>query len=52
MEYNEPNVIFRHVEHVVVTTEDDLPWSLDGEKAASEPQVEIDCIHHAFQIAY
>ena len=52
MEYNEPNVIFRHVEHVVVTTEDDLPWSLDGEKAASEPRVEIDCIHHAFQIAY
>ena len=52
MEYNEPNVIFRHVEHVVVTTEDDLPWSLDGEHAASEPRVEIDCIHHAFQIAY
>ena len=52
MEYNEPNVIFRHVEHVVVTTEDDLPWSLDGEHAASEPRVEIDCIHHAFEIAY
>ena len=52
MEYNEPNVIFRHVEHVVVTTEDDLPWSLDGEKAASEPRVEIDCIHPAFEIAY
>ena len=52
MEYNEPNVIFRHVEHVVVTTEDDLPWSLDGEHAASEPRVEIDCIHHAFHIAY
>lgn len=51
MEYNEPGVIFRHVEHVVVTTEDDLPWSLDGEYAASQPRVEITNLHHAFCIA-
>ena len=52
MEYNEPAVIFRHVKSVVVTTEEDLPWSLDGEFAASEPRVEIECLHHAFNIAY
>ena len=52
MEYNEPGVIFRHVESVVVTTEEDVPWSLDGEFAASEPRVEIECLHHAFNIAY
>lgn len=51
MEYNEPGVIFRHVEHVVVTTEDDVPWSLDGEYAASCPCVEITNLHHAFRIA-
>lgn len=51
MEYNEPGVIFRHVERVVVTTEGDLPWSLDGEYAASQPRVEIENLHHAFRIA-
>lgn len=52
MEYNEPGVIFRHVNSVVVTTEEDLPWSLDGEYAESCPRVEIECLHNAFNIAY
>lgn len=34
MEYDAPGVIFRHVEHVTLTTDDIIPWSLDGEYAA------------------
>ena len=41
MQYDMPGVIFRHVKDVVVTTEDDIPWSLDGEYAPSAPVVEI-----------
>ena len=41
MQYDMPGVIFRHVKKVVVTTEDDIPWSLDGEYAPSAPVVEI-----------
>ena len=41
MEYDYPGVIFRHVKSVTVDTQDDIPWSLDGEYAPSEPHVEI-----------
>lgn len=47
MDYDQPGVIFRHVEHVTLTTEDDIPWSLDGEYAASCPVVQIQNLHHA-----
>lgn len=50
MEYNEPEVIFRHVEKVVLTTESIIPWSLDGEFAASAPRVEIRNLHHAVEL--
>lgn len=41
MEYDQPGVIFRHVSSITLTTEDDIPWSLDGEYAPSTPRVEI-----------
>ena len=41
MDYNGPGVIFRHVQQVTVTTDEDLPWSLDGEYAPSAPRVEL-----------
>ena len=41
MGYNGPGVIFRHVQQVTVTTDEDLPWSLDGEYAPSAPRVEL-----------
>ena len=37
MDYNGPGVIFRHVQQVTVTTDEDLPWSLDGEYAPAPP---------------
>ena len=42
MKYDMPGVIFRHVSHIRLTTEDNIPWSLDGEYAPSCPQVEIE----------
>ena len=50
MEYNAPGIIFRHVERVVLTTDDIIPWSLDGEYAASQPRVEIRNLHHAIRL--
>ena len=41
MEYDYPGVYFRHVHAVRLETEDDIPWSLDGEYAPSAPLVEI-----------
>lgn len=41
MHYDAPGVILRHVDAVTVTTDDDVPWALDGEYAASAPRVEI-----------
>ena len=50
MEYNAPGIIFRHVAHVILTTDDIIPWSLDGEYAASQPRVEIRNLHHAIEL--
>lgn len=51
MNYDDyPGVIFRHVRQVAVTTEDDIPWSLDGEYAASAPHVEICSLPGAMRI--
>ena len=42
MRYDMPGVIFRHAAHIKLTTEDNIPWSLDGEYAPSSPAVEIE----------
>lgn len=36
------SLIFRHVSSIRLETEEDLPWSLDGEYAPSAPVVEIE----------
>lgn len=40
-QYDAEGLIFRHVSSVIVETEEDLPWSLDGEYAPSAERVEI-----------
>ncbi len=52
MQYDYPGVIFRHVKNVVLTTDEDISWSLDGEYAASAPQVEIQCLPGAVQLVH
>ena len=50
MEYDAPGVIFRHVENVTLTTDDIIPWSLDGEYAPSTPVVNIENCHGAIHL--
>jgi YegS/Rv2252/BmrU family lipid kinase len=40
-QYDREGVVFRHVSSIHLETETELPWSLDGEYAASVPVVEI-----------
>ena len=40
-QYDSEGLVFRHVSHIRLETEEDLPWSLDGEYAASAPAVDI-----------
>lgn len=39
--YHDEGIVYRHVSHVVLETEEDLPWSLDGEYAPSMPKVDL-----------
>ena len=52
MQYDYPGVIFRHVKNVVLTTEEEISWSLDGEYAASAPKVEIQCLPGAIKLVH
>lgn len=40
-QYDREGLVFRHVSSLRLETEETLPWSLDGEYAASAPAVEI-----------
>ena len=52
MQYDYPGVIFRHVKNVVLTTSENISWSLDGEYAASAPRVEIQCLPGAIELVH
>lgn len=52
MQYDYPCVIFRHVKNVVLTTNENISWSLDGEYAASAPRVEIQCLPGAIELVH
>ena len=52
MQYDYPGVIFRHVKNVVLTTGENISWSLDGEYAASAPRVEIQCLPGAIELVH
>lgn len=39
--YDREGLVFRHVSSIHLETEEELPWSLDGEYAASAPSVDI-----------
>ena len=40
-EYDREGLVFRHISSLHLETEEELPWSLDGEYAPSVPVVEI-----------
>lgn len=49
-EFDPRYVLVRHVKQVRFRTEEDIPWSLDGEFAASREEVFIENRHHAYQL--
>lgn len=50
MQYDNPGIFFRHASKVTVETEDDIPWSLDGEYAPSQNMVQIENCHGAIKL--
>ncbi len=40
-DYDREGLVFRHISSLHLETEEELPWSLDGEYAASAPAVDI-----------
>ena len=42
---NNAGLIMRHVSRLSITTEEPLPWSLDGEASPAVSQVEIENLH-------
>ncbi|MBR1690542.1 MAG: diacylglycerol kinase family lipid kinase [Oscillibacter sp.] len=49
-EYESQWLVLRHVSSLHLETEEELPWSLDGEYAASEPVVEIKNCRQALEM--
>lgn len=41
-EYDSEHLVFRHVRNIHIETEDEIPWSLDGEYAPAVPSVDIE----------
>lgn len=47
----DPNyVIVRHVKRVIFRTEENIPWSLDGEYAPSRSEVIVENLHCAYEL--
>ena len=44
------DIIFRHVKKVTAETSSDIPWTLDGEYAPSEPLIEIGIENNAIRM--
>lgn len=49
-EFDPEFVTIRHVRRVTFRTEEDIPWSLDGEFAPSAPEVRIVNHRHAYEL--
>ena len=48
--YDHPMLAFRSAKQAKVFMEDQLPWTLDGEKELGRPEVEVENIHLAFRL--
>lgn len=48
--YSHEGIVYRHVSHLEITTDEDMPWTLDGEYAPSEPHVVIDNLPRAMTL--
>ena len=49
-EFDPKYVTVRHAKKIIFRTEEDIPWSLDGEYAPSAPEVTVEVLHHAYEL--
>lgn len=49
-DYGREGLVFRHISSLHLETEEDLPWSLDGEYAASAPAVDIQNCRQSLEV--
>jgi len=49
-EYSHPLIVLRHVSEAVFHMPEEMPWSLDGERADAGTRVEVRTLHHAYQL--
>lgn len=47
---NSEGLIFRHVKSVTAETEDNIPWTLDGEYAPGEPRINISILDNGLAL--
>jgi len=50
MDYDTHGIIFRHVSSLTITSEENIPWSLDGEFFRGAPEVNIRCLGGAIRL--
>ena len=48
--FDHPLLVYRHVPHAIFHLPDELPWSLDGERADAGTRVEIRNLHNAYRL--
>ena len=48
--YDHPLLVYRHVSSAVFHMPEDMPWSLDGERADAGRRVEVRNLHHAYRL--
>ena len=48
--FDHPLLVYRHISSATFHMPEDMPWSLDGERADAGRQVEIRNLHHAYQL--
>ena len=46
-EYDSEGLVFRHVSSIHFETEEELPWSLDGERQEGSDKILVENLHHA-----
>lgn len=48
--YDDPNILFFHTDHVVFESTEAVPFTLDGEFGGDQTRCEIHCLHKAYTI--
>ncbi len=49
-DYSGDNIVFAKTKHIKITSEEKIPWTLDGEYGGKHGDVEISVIHNAYEI--